>query len=153
MEERRIAATMEQVHDYEFRVAFAPGMAELVMDEGPPLGADRGPSPARVLAAAVGNCLCASLLFCLRKSRVEPDGMRATVESAIARNEKGRLRIASIHVSITAGIAPADRERSGRCLGIFEDFCTVTQSVRGGIPVSVEVRDAEGQLLHASPGT
>lgn len=29
--------------------------------------------------------------------------------------------------------------RVGRCLGIFEDFCIVKESVRQGIPVSVEV--------------
>ena len=32
-------------------------------------------------------------------------------------------------------------------LATFEDFCTVTQSVRQGIDVQVEVRDAQGQLL------
>jgi hypothetical protein len=34
-----------------------------------------------------------------------------------------------------------------RCLEQFEDFCIVTQSVRQGIPVNVEVRDASGATL------
>ena len=34
-----------------------------------------------------------------------------------------------------------------RCLGQFEDFCVVTQSVRQGIPVTVEVVDAAGKLV------
>jgi hypothetical protein len=31
-----------------------------------------------------------------------------------------------------------------RCLEIFEDFCIVTESVRHGIPVAVEVRGVAG---------
>ena len=30
----------------------------------------------------------------------------------------------------------------------FEDFCVVTESIRGGIPVSVKVADAAGRTLH-----
>jgi len=33
-----------------------------------------------------------------------------------------------------------DRERMNRCLEIFEDFCLVTQSVRKGIDVQVDVQ-------------
>jgi hypothetical protein len=36
----------------------------------------------------------------------------------------------------------------GRCLGLFEDFCVVTASVRQGIPVKVEVVDANGETVH-----
>ncbi len=31
---------------------------------------------------------------------------------------------------------------------LFEDFCIVTQSVRQGIPVHVEVKDAKGKVVH-----
>ena len=34
-----------------------------------------------------------------------------------------------------------------KALETFEDFCVVTQSIRQGIPVSVTVRDAQGNLL------
>jgi hypothetical protein len=30
----------------------------------------------------------------------------------------------------------------------FEDFCVVTESIRHGIPVSVEVVDAAGRTVH-----
>jgi hypothetical protein len=36
-----------------------------------------------------------------------------------------------------------------RCLEQFEDFCIVTQSIRAGIPVSVNVVDANGKVAHA----
>src|SRR5574341_352263 len=57
---------------YEFAVDFAqPGVPDLVVDEHPPLGAGRGPNPARMLAVAVGHCLASSFLFCARKARIE----------------------------------------------------------------------------------
>ena len=37
-----------------------------------------------------------------------------------------------------------DRERIQRCVDLFEDFCTVTASVRDGIPVHVEVAPTSG---------
>jgi hypothetical protein len=33
----------------------------------------------------------------------------------------------------------------GRCMAQFADFCVVTENVRRGIPVSVEVVDAAGR--------
>ncbi|MDP3707254.1 MAG: OsmC family peroxiredoxin, partial [Polaromonas sp.] len=32
-------------------------------------------------------------------------------------------------------------------LGQFEEFCTVTQSVQAGIPVSISVTDGKGRRL------
>lgn len=125
---------------YAFDVTFAEGEgAPLVVDELPPLGEANGPSPARLLAAAVGSCLSASLLFCLRKSRIEVDQLRTTVDTTIARNDRGRLRIGGIHVRLAPELTAEQRERMQRCLDLFQDFCIVTESVRQGIPIDVEV--------------
>ena len=34
-----------------------------------------------------------------------------------------------------------------RCLELFEDYCVVTDSIRHGIPVAVEVVDENGMVL------
>ena len=128
---------------YTFDVAFAEGEGpSLVVDELPPLGEANGPNPARLLAAAVGSCLSASLLFCLRKSRVEITQLRTTVDGTIVRNERGRLRIGGLRVRLAPDVTAEQRERMGRCLDLFQDFCIVTESVRDGIAVDVEVEDA-----------
>jgi uncharacterized OsmC-like protein len=140
MSEEPVITTMELQDGYRFLVQFGQqGVPPLLMDEPVPLGEGRGPNAARVLSAAVGNCLSASALYCLRKARIPVHGMRTTVEASFTRSEKGRLRIGGLKVRIEPEIAPEDRDRVGRCLELFEDFCVVTQSVRQGLPVDVTV--------------
>ena len=105
-----------------------------------PLGRDKGPNPSRILAAAIGNCLCASLLFCARKARVEVGPIHADVKVQIIRNEDRRLRIGKVEVTLDPRLAESEREKARRCLDIFEDFCTVTESIRGGMEVVVSVK-------------
>jgi len=150
MEEKQFAITMELIKDYEFRVNFGENIAELLVDEPEPLGGGNGPNASRLVAAAVGNCLSASLLFCLRRGRVEPRHITSTVTTTMARSDKGRWRVKGAEVSLVMELDPEQRERIGRCLGLFEDYCVVTQSVRQGIAVAVTVADQDGTVYHRS---
>lgn len=142
MEERVIRVRVEPVGGYEFRARFPGDWPAFMMDEPGPLGRDSGPNAAMVLAAAVGNCLAASLTLCLGKSHAQTTGVGADVVLSMARNEKGRFRIARIEVTLDPGLAAEDAAKLDRCKGIFEDFCIVTQSVRQGIEVDVRVLPA-----------
>ena len=137
------------VQDYEFAAEFAevPNTAPLVFDEPPPLGESRGPNAAAVLGAAVGDCLAASLAFCLHKSRVNMDHLEAEVVTRVSRNEDGKLRIAGIDVALKPEIDDADQGRLLRCQQLFENFCIVTQSIRQGIPINVTVAAPEEALV------
>ena len=144
---------LERIKDYQFRVKFdLPGMPELGTDEPEPLGRNAGPNPARLLSAAVGNCLSSSLVFCLSKGRIGVDDLKASVETVMRRNEKGRWRIASLNVKLHPVIREDDIARSKRCLELFEDFCIVTQSVRKGIEVNVDVEMGSSDSASASGG-
>jgi len=133
--------SVDQVQDYEFRVKFdKPELPDLIMDEPPPLGEDRGPNPSRVLAAAIANCLCASLLFCAKRARAELGPIHAEAKVQIVRNEHKRLRVGKVEVVIDPHLPEAEKEKARRCLEIFEDFCIVTQSVREGIDIAVSVK-------------
>ena len=138
---------LTQQRNFQFEIDFGAGIAPLLADEPQPLGAGQGPSPEQLLAAAVGNCLAASLLFSLRKYKQQPDPISADVATEIARNPEGRLRIQALHVVLTLGQPAAALQHLDRALAQFEDFCTVTQSVRTGIEVSVQVNDATGARL------
>jgi organic hydroperoxide reductase OsmC/OhrA len=143
-EAREFQVALELQHGYEFRATF-PGteLAPLVLDEPPPLGAGRGPNAARLLGAAVAHCLSASALYCLRRARVGVRGLRAEVRGTVVRGERGRLRLGSLTVTLRPEVEAGDRDRLGRCLELFEDFCVVTQSVRAGLDVRVTVAAAD----------
>jgi uncharacterized OsmC-like protein len=129
--------------DYEMAADFGQlGMPPLVMDEPVPLGNGRGPNAVRVLAAAVGNCLGSSLLFCLRKARVEVLDLRVAVHGTIGRNEEGRLRVTELAVRIDPVVPPEQHDRVARCRELFEDFCIVSRSVAQGIAITTTVRPA-----------
>lgn len=140
MDEKEFTLTLTLGEGMQFDTRFdGEKMPNLMFDEPPPAGEDEGPNAARVLGAAVGNCLSASLLFCLRKARVNVDGMRTEVQGTIARNESGRFRVEKLAVRVVTEIPPEDQSRVDRCLKVFEDFCIVSASVRQGIEIDVEV--------------
>ncbi|MFQ6045244.1 MAG: OsmC family protein [Gemmatimonadales bacterium] len=140
MERDTFTVSLDMREGYQFDVDFGlAGVPPLKIDEPPPLGAGTGPNAARVLAASVGGCLTASLLFCLRKSRVEVKQLRASVEGELVRNERGRLRVGAIRVQLDPMIDAELASKLTRCKELFEDFCLVTQSVRQGIDIEVAV--------------
>lgn len=93
-----------------------------------------GCSPPR----SASDCLAASVVFCLRKQKVTATNVTADVTVEIVRNERRRLRIGKVEVTLHTDI-PANDPALQACLGAFEDFCVVTQSVRQGIDVAVRV--------------
>jgi uncharacterized OsmC-like protein len=127
---------IERVHDYEFRVRFdRPGVPDLAIDEPPPLGKEAAPNPVRLLAAAVGSCLSASLVFCLNRARVPVHDLKTDVSVDLTRNDRKRLRVGRVLVLLHPVVD--DPNGLASCMDTYEDFCVVTQSVREGLNVQV----------------
>ena len=142
-----VSVTLQEA--YQFLATFndLPDAAPIILDERPPVGTARGPNAEALLAAAIGNCLASSLLFCLRRSRVDVTGLESNVKVHVARSEPGRLRVAGIEVELEPRLAAEDdSERLERCRQVFEDFCIVTASVRKGIDVQVKVSPPQSHL-------
>lgn len=142
-----VSITITQQEDYRFLVDFGVGLPHLLADEPEPLGGGEGPDPSRILLAAVANCLAASLLFALKKFKQDPGRITATATAITGRNENNRLRVSAIEVILSLGRAGSEIEHLDRALAQFEDFCTVSQSVRAGIPIHINVNDGAGQTL------
>src|SRR5690606_40565463 len=95
--------------------------------------------PTSLLVPAVGSGLSPSLLIYPQKTHVPVTGKETEVSGTIERNDEGRLRVSRIAVRLAPELDDADAARLTRCIGLFEDFCTVTQSVRQGIAIDVAV--------------
>jgi uncharacterized OsmC-like protein len=147
MPENLVRVRLQQQQDYAFEVQFGDGVPPLRADEPPPLGQGSGPSPVQLLAAAVGNCLSDSLLFALRKFKQVPDPIQCEVVAEVGRNPEGRVRVLGMQARLTLGVPAAGLLHLDRVLAQFESYCTVTQSVGQGIPVSLSVFDSTGSQL------
>jgi uncharacterized OsmC-like protein len=141
------SVTVTRQSGYQFLVEFSPDIATLLVDEPEPLGQGSGPAPNQLLLAAVANCLSASLLFALQKFKQDPGTLKATATAEMGRNENKRLRIVGVDVNLELGAPAGNLEHLDRVLAQFEEFCTVSMSVRQGIDIRVQVRDATGAVL------
>ena len=123
-----------------FRVDFDDGHLEpLVVEERQPRGTERGPSPMRLLAAAVASSLAASLLDCLRKVRVPIDGFGANAVTTVSRDKSGHLCVDRIRVILDPRVPPSARDQLSKCAEQFERNCTLAMSVRQGIDIRVSM--------------
>jgi len=99
-----------------------------------------GPNPSRMLGMAILGCLSASFIFCVKKRNLTIDDLKAEAEITIARNQKGFWRVKKIDVYIDVKIDdPETRKRADQCRKMFEQYCVVTQAVREGIDVEVNL--------------
>ena len=78
---------------------------------------------------------------------VSTGALIATATPEMGRNENKRLRIQRVHVQLELGKTAAEIEHLDRVLAQFEEFCTVSMSVRQGIAIDIEVRDGAGAVL------
>lgn len=147
MSETRQTVRLNQVQDFQFDVDYGAALPRLRTDEPPPLGQGAGPTPVQQLAGAVGNCLSASLLFALRKFKQQPEPLHCEVVADVGRNAEGRIRVLGLTATLTLGVPAASLQHLDRVLASFEAFCTVTESVRAAVPVTVHVVDSAGLPL------
>ena len=137
MKETEFRVDIERLSGYDFKVSFKEGMEPLIMSEPSPLGSGEHPHAGHMLAAAMGHCMCAALLYCMERSRAITGSLSADILTKVERNEAGRLRLTSIRLRLRPDVN--DLEKAKRCAEIFEDYCIVTQSIREGIEIDVEV--------------
>jgi organic hydroperoxide reductase OsmC/OhrA len=149
MSSEQVKVTLTQISDYSFNVSFdETDIPDLLTDEGAPLGGGKGPNPSRMLLAAIANCLSASLLFAMRKYKNTPGTIRAEVRGTLGRNAEGRMRIQHVDVDLHLPDAADRYDQFERILQQFENFCVVTESVRSGIEIAVQVHDGSGAVRH-----
>lgn len=148
MDDSQFTISLKRIENFLFQIDFG-AFGNVLTDEPEPLGGGEGPNPSAMLAAAVANCLSASLLFALRKHKEDPGELTATVTGKVERVERFR-RVTGFDVQIRLGVPQDALPGLEKAVAVFENFCTVTQSVRHGVPVTVEIVDSTGASVHRS---
>jgi uncharacterized OsmC-like protein len=140
--ERHFGARIEFLDGFKFKSQAFEGDAThgapVITDEPDPIGSNAGPSTPSMLAMAVGHCLSASLVETLRHAGIHVQSLSTEAVAVVMPNAEGNPRIRQINVTIR----PVMNKESGnikRCIAVFENYCTVCQSIRPAIPVHVDV--------------
>ncbi len=147
-DQKSFSVHLELLENYVFKADFDE-YGYILTDEPPPLGQGEGPNPARLIGAAVANCLSASLMFALGKKKQKVADLKAEVEGCIDRVD-GYWRIVNLDVTIRADVDHIPEELVEEATRQFEAFCIVTQSIRRGIPIQVEIKDSQQKTLYSS---
>jgi uncharacterized OsmC-like protein len=150
--ERYFGAHIEFLEGFKFRSqAFEGDLmhgAPMISDEPDPIGSNAGPSTPSMLAIAVGHCLSASLVETLRHAGIQVRSLTTEAISVVVLNEEGNPRIKQINVTIRPVMDKASANIQ-RCIAVFENYCTVCQSIRPAIPVHVDVPYVAAQNIAA----
>jgi organic hydroperoxide reductase OsmC/OhrA len=140
--ERRFSVLLKHKGKYQFTSqASEDGVlhgAPYASDEPDPVGDNSGPATPALLASALGHCLSASLLECLKHAGVDVLDCETNAVAVVKPNAQGKPRIDHVEVTIRPQLAQLSA-RGQRCANTFENHCTVTQSVRSGLDVRVSV--------------
>jgi len=139
-----VEVSLKWIRQTEIEVKFQKMESYKLSIEAPPELGGKGtaPNPDRLLAAAVGGCLTLSLLMNLQGFRLNPKELNTKVKANIGPGDKGLPRFKSIDVEINPVFEGAIKKESlKKVIDTFQDFCTVTQSVRKGVPVNVTVKE------------
>lgn len=116
-------------------------MHNLYIDERKKKRNDKiGPSPVKLLALSVLSCLLASFEFCLEKKNLELSDLEGKAEIIIARDKKNFWRVKKIDIDILPKIDnPEMRKRVDQCKRLFEQYCIISESLRKGIEINVNL--------------
>lgn len=134
--------SMVKLDDYKFIVDFnKDSIPDLFMDESEdiPGGEGKGPTASMLIAAAIGNCLSASLQFCLTKKKNKVNELKTKVVIFRERNKEGFWRISEANVTITPDIENTEDSSVQRCIEIFRKYCIVSSSLEAGIKINVNI--------------
>ena len=105
-------------------------------------GTDLGPSSIEYILIGIGGCLGSTLVYCLNRNNVDIDNLEIIVDGTLKHiGREKHLRLIDIKVNLY--LTTRNNESSEKidlCIRIFKEHCVVTDSIREGIPIKVEVQ-------------
>ncbi|MEO0443901.1 MAG: OsmC family protein, partial [Pseudomonadota bacterium] len=146
-DQRRFEVTTRHVDNYRYQSqAHENGVNHgepFNSDEPLPVGESSAPATPALLGSALGHCLSAALLEALRKARLNVTESVTETVVKVSPNEDGNPRIDEVDIVIKPTLEEL-HPRKDQCAAVFENYCTVTSSVKRGINVNVSVEWVDG---------
>lgn len=99
-----------------------------------------GPNPSKLLALSVLGCLAGSLTFCLKKKKSSLSDIKGNAIITSMKNEDGFWRLKKIDITLNPRIDNSEMRKSmDQCQKSFEQFCIISESLREGIDININI--------------
>lgn len=133
-------------HQLNFK-AELDGLHKAEIDELEPHGTDLAPNPADYLLLAVGGCLASAFMFSVSKFDVNLKKMHAKVRGKYTRvNEHVRIERVDVILEVDPSTEKDLKEIKEWCIGVFRNFCVVSESIRKGLPIRVTMKIGKSEI-------
>jgi organic hydroperoxide reductase OsmC/OhrA len=124
------------------RINFKSGsMNDLAMDRSRVPPDNAGGEARKLLAASVAECMGSTLFFLLKWANVEFKGFRATAEAVTAKDEKGRLCVDGVNLTIDVDISKDEEtlRKFERVKNLFKKGCLISRSLERGVKAKYSI--------------
>jgi uncharacterized OsmC-like protein len=135
---------LKHKEDCMFDARFRTKEGDLLLPAPTPVGVGYGPEAVTLLNMSTTYCMTASLNYYLAKARVVPTTLRAKGHVGMRLTEEQFRRVKSIEIDIRIEVDEKERKRLMRALDRFNDFCIITESIKGSFPINVRVHHPWG---------
>ena len=100
-------------------------------------GRGKGLCPDELFFASIAGCLTTTFLFFKRKLRLKLNGLEISVQGEVESHGSKGYFIGGIRAVIRIEVNRGDEERAQRCSDLAKEYCHITRSIEGSLPIEV----------------
>jgi len=98
-------------------------------------GLGNGLCPDELFFASIAGCLTTTFLFFKRKLRLKLNGLEISVQGEVDSHGSKGYFIGGIRATIRIEVNAGDEERAQRCSDLAKEYCHITRSIEGSLPL------------------
>ncbi|MGV9173528.1 MAG: OsmC family protein [Promethearchaeia archaeon] len=112
-------------------------------------GTNKGPSPVEYFLLGIGGCMASTFVFCCQKNEIEIHDISITIDGQLTHREdrENLLQFQKIegYIMFIPKHGEQNKQAIKQCINDFQKYCVVSNSLRQGIPLSVNVNWNKGK--------
>lgn len=104
-------------------------------------GTDLGPSSVEYFLVGIGGCIASTFAFCLSRNGIPLDDLELVVDGKLKHSGPNRsLTIVNVDVSLEFSGSSEREEKIEFCINNFKQHCVISNSLKQGFPVNVNIK-------------